>query len=107
MAKKNCKSEFGTSQAKVETRYYTVGYVPNGGKCDAPPALHIKGRWLHHEANGMLAFTRNKQNGYEVFVESKLTVRGQTTFPAPVRDALQLKAGESHTAIEFYPPAKS
>lgn len=47
---------------------------------------------MHHEANGMLAFTRNKQNGYEVFTESKLTVRGQTTIPAPVRDAWQLKA---------------
>ncbi|NDL62559.1 SymE family type I addiction module toxin [Acerihabitans arboris] len=47
MAKKNCKSESLTSQAKVETHFYTVGYVPNGGKRNAPPALHIKGRWLH------------------------------------------------------------
>ncbi|NDL62867.1 SymE family type I addiction module toxin [Acerihabitans arboris] len=48
MAKKKCKSEIVTSQAKVETLYYTVGYVPNGGKRNAPPALHIKGNWLHH-----------------------------------------------------------
>jgi toxic protein SymE len=47
MAKKYIKSEPRSSQAKVETRFYTVGYVPNGGRPNALPALHLKGRWLH------------------------------------------------------------
>ncbi|XBS70630.1 SymE family type I addiction module toxin [Acerihabitans sp. KWT182] len=47
MAKKYIKSEPRSPQAKVDTRFYTVGYVPNGGRPDAPPALHLKGRWLH------------------------------------------------------------
>ncbi len=47
MAKKNCKSEPVSSQAKVDSHFYTVGYVPNGGIRNAPPALHIKGQWLH------------------------------------------------------------
>ncbi|WP_376766100.1 SymE family type I addiction module toxin [Acerihabitans arboris] len=31
----------------MNTRYYTVGYPPNGGRCNAYPALNLKGRWLH------------------------------------------------------------
>jgi len=56
MAKKYIKSEPRTSQEKVETRYYTVGYVPNGGRSNAPPALTLKGRWLHQ-----CGFTTGKQ----------------------------------------------
>jgi len=47
MAKKYIKSEPRSPQAKVDTRFYTVGYVPNGGRPNALPALHLKGRWLH------------------------------------------------------------
>ncbi|WP_213993610.1 SymE family type I addiction module toxin [Sodalis sp. dw_96] len=47
MAKKHIKSEARSSQAKIETRYYTVGYVPNGGRPNTRPALNLKGRWLH------------------------------------------------------------
>ncbi len=47
MAKKYIKSEPRISQAKKTTRYYTVGYVPNGGRPNALPSLNLKGRWLH------------------------------------------------------------
>ncbi len=47
MAKKYIKSESRSAQAKKNTRYYTVGYVPNGGKPNALPALNLKGRWPH------------------------------------------------------------
>ncbi|WP_413725370.1 SymE family type I addiction module toxin [Sodalis sp. RH16] len=47
MAKKHIKSEPRSTQEKVDTRYYTVSYVPNGGMPNAAPALMLKGRWLH------------------------------------------------------------
>lgn len=31
--------------------------------------------------------------------ESKVTIRGQTTIPAPVREALKLKPGQARTAF--------
>ncbi|TFR26676.1 hypothetical protein ELT21_21380 [Escherichia coli] len=34
--------------------------------------------------------------------ESKVTIRGQTTIPAPVREALKLKPGPDESPNDFY-----
>lgn len=39
-------------------------------------------------------------------VESKVTQRGQTTIPTPVREALKLKPGEDRIAYEILPGGK-
>ncbi|WP_413721393.1 SymE family type I addiction module toxin [Sodalis sp. RH24] len=47
MAKRDCKSELGTTEVKPsQPRYYTVGYAPNGGTRQTSPQLKISGRWL-------------------------------------------------------------
>ncbi len=47
MANKYIKSEPRSSQANIDTHYYTVGYRPNGGRPNTCPALNLNGRWLH------------------------------------------------------------
>lgn len=36
-------------------------------------------------------------------VDSKLTIRGQTTIPTPVREALKLQPGKDHIQYEILP----
>ncbi len=47
MAKKFIKSELRSSEAKIEPRYFSLGYIPNGGGPNVLPALNLKGRWLY------------------------------------------------------------
>nr|WP_253073713.1 SymE family type I addiction module toxin [Sodalis ligni] len=40
----------------MKSHCYTVGYIPNGGRPNARPAINLKGRWRHH-----CGFTTGKQ----------------------------------------------
>ncbi|WP_340610193.1 SymE family type I addiction module toxin [Xenorhabdus bharatensis] len=53
MAKVHSKQNRAVNKAARTERYYTVGYVPQNDKTSAPPAIHLKGRWL-------------KQAGFEI-----------------------------------------
>ncbi|WP_404273342.1 SymE family type I addiction module toxin [Yersinia similis] len=46
MAKRDSKSVAAVNKAVKTERYYTVGYVPQRGKRNPPPAINLKGRWL-------------------------------------------------------------
>lgn len=46
MAKAHSKSGNNINKAIKTERYYTVGYVPQNGKANPPPAINLKGRWL-------------------------------------------------------------
>ncbi|MDE9534634.1 SymE family type I addiction module toxin [Xenorhabdus bovienii] len=45
MAKAHSKQNRAVNNAAKTERYYTVGYVPQNDKTNAPPA-HLKGQWL-------------------------------------------------------------
>ncbi|PHM39917.1 SymE family type I addiction module toxin [Xenorhabdus miraniensis] len=53
MAKAHSKQNRAVNKAAKTERYYTVGYVPQNDKANAPPAIHLKGQWL-------------KQAGFEI-----------------------------------------
>ncbi|MDC9603720.1 SymE family type I addiction module toxin [Xenorhabdus griffiniae] len=40
------KQNRAVNKAAKTERYYTVGYVPQNDKANAPPAIHLKGQWL-------------------------------------------------------------
>ncbi|WFQ80402.1 SymE family type I addiction module toxin [Xenorhabdus sp. SF857] len=46
MAKAHSKQNRAVNKATKTERYYTVGYVPQNDKANAPPAIHLKGQWL-------------------------------------------------------------
>ncbi|MBC8955021.1 SymE family type I addiction module toxin [Xenorhabdus sp. PB62.4] len=46
MAKAHSKQNRAVNKAAKTERYYTVGYVPQNDKANAPPAIHLKGQWL-------------------------------------------------------------
>ncbi|MCC8382054.1 SymE family type I addiction module toxin [Xenorhabdus sp. PB30.3] len=46
MAKAHSKQNHAVNKAAKTERYYTVGYVPQNDKANAPPAIHLKGQWL-------------------------------------------------------------
>lgn len=46
MAKAHSTSGTGINKTPKTERYYTVGYVPQRGKRNPPPAINLKGRWL-------------------------------------------------------------
>ncbi|MDE9434278.1 type I toxin-antitoxin system SymE family toxin [Xenorhabdus bovienii] len=46
MAKAHSKQNIAQNKAAKTERYYTVGYVPQNDKANAPPAIHLKGQWL-------------------------------------------------------------
>ncbi|MDE9553145.1 SymE family type I addiction module toxin [Xenorhabdus bovienii] len=46
MAKAHSKQNRAVNKAAKTERYYTVGYVPQNNKDNAPPAIHLKGQWL-------------------------------------------------------------
>ncbi|AYA39735.1 SymE family type I addiction module toxin [Xenorhabdus nematophila] len=45
-AKAHSKQNAAQNKAAKTERYYTVGYVPQNDKSNAPPAIHLKGQWL-------------------------------------------------------------
>lgn len=46
MAEAYSKSGTTVNKANKTERYYTVGYVPQNGRPNPPPAINLKGRWL-------------------------------------------------------------
>nr|WP_262947115.1 type I toxin-antitoxin system SymE family toxin [Xenorhabdus indica] len=46
MAKAHSRQNRAVNKAAKTERYYTVGYVPQNDKANAPPAIHLKGQWL-------------------------------------------------------------
>ncbi|MEQ1976041.1 SymE family type I addiction module toxin [Xenorhabdus sp. SGI240] len=46
MAKAHSRQNRAVNKATKTERYYTVGYVPQNNKANAPPAIHLKGQWL-------------------------------------------------------------
>ncbi|CDH06501.1 conserved hypothetical protein [Xenorhabdus bovienii str. oregonense] len=46
MAKAHSRQNAAQNKAAKTERYYTVGYVPQNDKTNAPPAIHLKGQWL-------------------------------------------------------------
>ncbi|WP_338805447.1 SymE family type I addiction module toxin [Xenorhabdus griffiniae] len=46
MAKAHSRQNRAVNKAAKTERYYTVGYVPQNNKANAPPAIHLKGQWL-------------------------------------------------------------
>ncbi|WP_338805444.1 SymE family type I addiction module toxin [Xenorhabdus griffiniae] len=46
MAKAHSRQNRAVNKAAKTERYYTVGYVPQNDKANAPPAIHLKGPWL-------------------------------------------------------------
>ncbi|MBS9430957.1 SymE family type I addiction module toxin [Photorhabdus akhurstii] len=46
MAKAHSRQNAAQNKATKTERYYTVGYVPQNDKANAPPAIHLKGQWL-------------------------------------------------------------
>ncbi|WFQ80386.1 SymE family type I addiction module toxin [Xenorhabdus sp. SF857] len=46
MAKAHSRQNRAVNKATKTERYYTVGYVPQNDKANAPPAIHLKGQWL-------------------------------------------------------------
>ncbi|XBS70548.1 SymE family type I addiction module toxin [Acerihabitans sp. KWT182] len=46
MAKKNVKAVRHNNRIEFSNRRYRVGYVPNGGKDNPSPSIHLGGRWL-------------------------------------------------------------
>ncbi|MBC8946388.1 SymE family type I addiction module toxin [Xenorhabdus indica] len=53
MAKAHSRQNRAVNKAAKTERYYTMGYVPQNDKANAPPAIHLKGQWL-------------KQAGFEI-----------------------------------------
>ena len=45
----------------------------------------------------------NARSNAVLTTESKVTIRGQTTIPAPVREALKLKPGQDSIHYEILP----
>lgn len=57
MAKRDCKSGQAATEVKEpQSRCYTVGYAPNGGKQHPSPKLILSGKWLE-----ALGFTTGQQ----------------------------------------------
>jgi len=44
--KLNSKTDRAMATTNKTERRYTIGYVPNGGKCTPSPALNLGGKWL-------------------------------------------------------------